>query len=154
MVIYKRNTRKKLIFLRLLLIALLSAILILFLTGLKDYGFVVMMLLLFMTIFRVSSITLYADRMELSFYYFFGLARYKTLFRKEDNIIVHPFQIEMNDPVTDDYGVGDLFTRPATIQKYTIASVDLTGAAQQVTIDLSWEELQLVKHSCTENQQR
>ena len=145
MKIYDRNISKKILLIRLSFIALLLLVFFLFTAGLKDYGYVVIMLLIFSSVFRISTIALYDDRIEVRFFYFFGLIPFKVDFKKEAPVTIDSFEIALDDPATTDSGAEIFFARSASIKRYIIESIDYTGNVKQVKIDLSWEELQLIR---------
>lgn len=144
MEIYKRKIGLRIFILQLLFVALLFLSIYVFTNGLKDYGYAIIILLLMCSIFPISDLTIYNDKLEVRQLFLFGMIARKTIFDKHQRVSLTSFDIELNDPATW-ADMESISTNPVFLKMFIIKQEDAIGKVKRVKLKLSEEEFQLIK---------
>jgi len=145
MEIYKRHITSKLFIARLLFAALILLSIYNFINGQKDYGYLIIILLLLCCIFQITDLVIYSDKIEVRQFFLFGIFPHKIIFEKYQTISLSSFDIELNDAAT--YAdMDNCSTNPVFLKMFILKQEDERGKVKKVKLKLSEDEFQLIKH--------
>lgn len=134
MKIYERNIRQWYSAARVSFVVILSASSFLFNIGLNDYGYILLSAVLICSVFSMTSLKIYSDRMEVQKFYVFGFIPHTTVFEEKYPVKIISFETELSS------------ADATRIRKFEITKLDFTHhKIRRVTICLSPDEWDLVK---------
>lgn len=144
---YKRNIKTQLYSLRLFFIGTLLLCIYLFRHSLADYGYLLLMILLFISIVPVTGLFIDNSSFLVTQYYFFGLIKRTFYFQNSDNIELQPFDIELSDAgdiIGTESSWNPLFFLSSfsttTLTRFIIKQKDKTGNVRKVKVKLTGQE--------------
>jgi len=111
MIIYKRNTDKKLLSLRVVFFVLVICCLFTFKYSYSNLGYFLLVIFITLSIIVIKNFMVFENSFQISKYYFFGLVKLKWEFNKSDNINVTSYDSDFGQDddmpnIDDSTGTG------------------------------------------------